>query len=123
VFLSSDAGGGKTLLATEFLRRATKLMATPTLCRGRCVEHYGAGEAYLPFLDAIGNLLLGPGRAQTLELLHATRRRGASTCPRRHRRAQREALRQRTIGATRERMLREMGDMLRRGRRRRSGPA
>lgn len=113
VFLSSDAGGGKTLLATEFLRRATKRPAAPTLCRGRCVEHYGAGEAYLPFLDAIGNLLLGVGHEPTVRLLSAYAPTWCLELPAAlSGDEQREALRQRTIGATRQRMLREMGDVL-----------
>jgi hypothetical protein len=113
VFLSSDAGGGKTLLATEFLRRAARREASPTLVRGRCVEHYGAGEAYLPFLDAIGNLLLGPGRERTLQFIHAYAPTWCLELPTAaSSEALREALRERTIGATRERMLREMGDLL-----------
>jgi len=112
-FLSSDAGGGKTLLATEFLRRATKREAAPTLVRGRCVEHYGAGEAYLPFLEAVGNLLLGSGRERTLEFIHAYSPTWCLELPTAASSDElREVLRERTIGATRERMLREMGDLL-----------
>ena len=29
--------------------------------RGQCIEHYGAGEAYLPLLDALGRLGRAPG--------------------------------------------------------------
>ena len=30
------------------------------LARGACVEQYGTGEAYLPFLDVLGSLLQSP---------------------------------------------------------------
>src|ERR1041384_5014690 len=62
VFIAGEPGIGKTSLSDEFLRRARKLQVAPLISRGRCVEQYGTGEAYLPFLDAMGELLQGPGR-------------------------------------------------------------
>src|SRR5262249_37866864 len=43
-----------------------------SLARGRCSERLAGAEAYLPFLDALDNLLLGergPSAAQALKLL------------------------------------------------------
>src|SRR4030095_15188437 len=62
VFLTGGPGIGKTSLADEFLRRARKQYPGLMMARGRCVEQYGTGEAYLPFLDAMGALLNGSGR-------------------------------------------------------------
>src|SRR5882672_9001272 len=60
VFITGEPGIGKTSLSDEFLRRARSSYPGLPVSRGRCVEQYGTGEAYLPFLDAIGALLDGP---------------------------------------------------------------
>ncbi len=113
VFLTGEPGIGKTSLADEFLRRSRKQYPGLLMSRGRCVEQYGTGEAYLPFLDAMGALLGGPNRERIaavmqthaptwcLELPTAFVTTGAF-----------EKLQQDTIGATKERMMREMGDAL-----------
>src|SRR5262249_22174094 len=62
VFITGEPGIGKTSLSDEFLRRARMRYPGLLLSRGRCVEQYGTGEAYLPFLDAIGTLLDTPAR-------------------------------------------------------------
>src|SRR5262249_12814253 len=53
VFVSGDAGIGKTTLVEAFLEQIAAT-AGLWLARGECVEHYGAGEAYLPVLAALG---------------------------------------------------------------------
>ncbi|MBL8700063.1 MAG: AAA family ATPase [Alphaproteobacteria bacterium] len=55
VFVTGEPGIGKTALVEAFL--AAK--ATPEVAwvaQGRCVEQYGAGEAYLPILEALEHL-------------------------------------------------------------------
>src|SRR5262249_20299800 len=37
--------------------------------RGQCIEHYGAGEAYMPVLEACGRLCREPGGERLIELL------------------------------------------------------
>jgi hypothetical protein len=37
--------------------------------RGQCVEHYGEGEPYLPFLEALWQLSHGPERDAILAAL------------------------------------------------------
>ncbi len=112
VFLTGDSGIGKTMLAGELLRRARQKDASLILCRGRCAEQYGTGEAYLPFLDLLGTLLVGPERERTAKLLRTyaptwcLQLPAATPTP-----ASREALQQQTIGATKERMVRELGDV------------
>src|SRR5262249_57046074 len=39
------------------------------LGRGQCIEQYGAGEAYLPVLEALGRLCRGPEGPRFLALL------------------------------------------------------
>jgi len=116
VFITGEAGIGKTALADEFLRRARRQRPDLISSRGRCVEQYGTGEAYLPFLDALGALFAGPARERIASVLrtHAptwclqfpsvfiSGTSGSAL----------EQLQRETIGASKERMLREMGDAL-----------
>ncbi len=55
VFITGEAGIGKTTVIDAFLARLT---AEPTmwLARGQCVEHHGAGEPYMPVLAALEQL-------------------------------------------------------------------
>jgi serine/threonine protein kinase/tetratricopeptide (TPR) repeat protein len=113
VFVTGEPGIGKTSLGDEFLRRTRKQRPGLLISRGRCVEQYGTGEAYLPFLDAMGGLLQAPGR----ERIAAVMRTYAPTWCRELPTAfassgSLEKLQQETIGATKERMMREMGDAL-----------
>jgi DNA-binding winged helix-turn-helix (wHTH) protein len=68
VFLSGDAGAGKTTLANEFLARL-EAHADLWLARGQCVEQYGASEAYLPVLEALGRLCRRHGKERIVEVL------------------------------------------------------
>src|ERR1700752_1844952 len=52
VFITGEPGIGKTSLSDEFLRRTRRQRPGLLISRGRCVEQYGTGEAYLPFLYA-----------------------------------------------------------------------
>ena len=61
VFLSGEAGIGKSALAEEFMRSARRLSPGLMLACGRAVEQYGTGEAYFPFLDALSGLLRNGG--------------------------------------------------------------
>src|SRR3989454_7026576 len=113
VFITGEPGIGKTSLTDEFVRNSRRAYPGLLFSRGRCVEQYGTGEAYLPFLEAAGGLLSGVARNQVanvfrthaptwcLQLPAAFVSTGAF-----------EKLQQETIGATKERMLREMGDAL-----------
>ncbi len=114
VFVTGEAGIGKTALTNELLRRA-RLDPGLTVTRGRCVEHYGPGEAYLPILDVVSALLAGPPQARegTLELL---RTYAPSWCLQLPMAAPSpevlEGLKRQTVGVTRERMLREVVDFV-----------
>jgi predicted ATPase/DNA-binding winged helix-turn-helix (wHTH) protein len=80
--------------------------------RGQCIEHYGAGEAYLPVLEALGRLCRAPGGKSIVPLL----RRHAPTwlvqIPAILAITERERLQREVSGATRERMLRELAEAL-----------
>ena len=114
VFVLGEPGIGKTALAGEFLRRARAREAPPlTLCRGRCTEQYGAGEAYLPVLDSMGSLLVSPGAERTRQLLRTYAPTWCLQLPAAFPDA--ESLQRQTVGANKERMLREMADALEAG--------
>jgi DNA-binding winged helix-turn-helix (wHTH) protein len=68
VFLSGEAGIGKTSLVNTFLR---DIENGPHLwtARGACVEYCGGAEASLPILEALGRLCRGPQGPQVKELL------------------------------------------------------
>lgn len=113
VFITGEPGQGKTSLSNEFLRRAAASHPYIIMARGHCIEQYGSSEAYLPILEAFGALLRGDAR----ELIRETLRSCApvwclqfpSAFPAPE---EREQLRQEAVGATKERMLREMSDCL-----------
>ena len=50
---------GKTTLVEAFVAEVAAAQ-TAWIGRGQCIDHYGAGEAYLPLLDALGRLGRGP---------------------------------------------------------------
>lgn len=113
VFITGEPGIGKTALADEFLRRARSQHSSLILGRGRCVEQYGTGEAYLPFLDALGALLASPGRERITTTLRTHAPTWCLQFPAAFgSSAAWDQLQRETIGATKERMLREMGDAL-----------
>lgn len=113
VFITGEPGIGKTSLSDEFLRRARRLQVAPLISRGRCVEQYGTGEAYLPFLDAMGELLQGPGRERIAAIMRTYAPTWCMELPTAFASSgSLEKLQQETIGATKERMMRELGDAL-----------
>jgi len=111
--LSGEPGIGKTALARSFLYSMQRRYPDLLVGRGACVEQYGTGEAYLPFLEALRTLLTGRRRERLVALL---RRHAPTWClqfPSIFSGAALDQLRQEAIGANKERMLREFGDALR----------
>jgi predicted ATPase len=80
------------------------------VARGQCLEHYGAGEAYLPVLDAISRLARTPGGEWVTEHLRQHAPAWLLALPSLIPASERATLQQQIGAATRERMLREMAD-------------
>src|SRR5262245_25435379 len=59
VFVTGEAGIGKTTLVEALLEQAAGFEEI-LVARGQCLEQYGAGEAYLPVLDAFARLSRSP---------------------------------------------------------------
>ncbi|MEO8185244.1 MAG: protein kinase [Deltaproteobacteria bacterium] len=55
VFVTGEAGIGKTTLVNAFLREQQE-EGTCMLAWGQCIRQYGAGEAYLPVLEALSRM-------------------------------------------------------------------
>ncbi len=75
-------------------------------------EDYGGKEAYYPMLEALGGLCRGPGGESVIQTLAAEAPTWLVQFPALVKREQREMLQREILGATRERMLREIGDAL-----------
>ena len=113
VFVTGEPGMGKTALCDEYVRRARAGRQSAVFARGHCVEQYGASEAYLPVLEAFGELLRGGEREPVRQTLRTHAPTWCLQFPSAFDSAgERELLRRETVGATKERMLREMGDCL-----------
>ncbi len=67
-FISGEAGLGKTTLVDAFVAQV-RAEQTVWVGYGQCIEQYGAGEAYLPLLDAFGRLGRGPDGARIVDVL------------------------------------------------------
>ncbi len=111
VFITGEAGIGKTTLVEASLKQAVDLPGI-RIARGQCLEHYGAGEPYLPVLDAFSRLGRSAGGARIVEILRQHAPAWMAQMPSLIPPAERNAMQNHVVGATRERMLREMADAL-----------
>ena len=109
VFVTGEAGIGKTALVDTFARSITSDRSI-RIGRGQCLEQYGTSEAYLPVLEALGRL--GREQAQVVDVLRAHAPMWLLQMPSLMSASDRELLSRELSGATRERMLREMGEAL-----------
>ncbi|MGF6690493.1 DNA-binding winged helix-turn-helix (wHTH) protein/tetratricopeptide (TPR) repeat protein [Metapseudomonas resinovorans] len=106
VWLAGEPGIGKTTLIEHFVSG----LGSVACARGHCVEHYGAGEPYLPVLEALADL------CRTDPALPVLLRTVAPTwllqLPWLSTAEERDGLRRELAGVGPERMLREMGELL-----------
>jgi AAA ATPase domain len=80
------------------------------IAHGQCIEHYGTGEAYLPLLEALGQLCKAPGGREIINLLARQAPTWVVQMPWLVTGAELDILQRRIVGATQERMLREMAE-------------
>ena len=112
VFITGETGIGKTTLVDEFVRQAAAAFPGMRITRGQCVEGYGGKEAYSPMLEAVGQLCRGSGGDAVVRALSAQAPTWLVQFPALVSSKQRELLQQEILGATRERMLREIAEAL-----------
>jgi len=111
VFVTGEPGIGKTTLIEASIQRLST-SDDVIAAQGQCIEQYGAGEAYLPILDALERMCAGESGKNITGLL----RRYApswlahlSTVVEPEERAE---LERRSVGMTPERRLREVAAFL-----------
>ena len=109
VFVTGEAGIGKTTLVDAFVAQMAATEAVWS-ARGQCIEHHGAGEPYLPLLEALGQLGRGSHGASVMALLQQYAPSWLVHLPALVPAADYEVVQQRAGGATRERMLRELAE-------------
>jgi DNA-binding winged helix-turn-helix (wHTH) protein/tetratricopeptide (TPR) repeat protein len=111
VFVTGEPGIGKTALVDEFQRQLATSVPI-LLSRGQCVEGYGVTEPYYPVLEALSQLCSGPGRTIVINTLVEQAPTWFVQFPALVKREHREMLQREILGATRERMLREICEAL-----------
>jgi len=109
VFVTGEAGIGKTSLVDAFVAQLAT-SETAWLGRGQCIVQYGAGEAYLPLLEAFGQLGRGRDGARLVEVLHQQAPSWLLQMPALLSATGYEVLQQHSSGTTRDRMLRELAE-------------
>jgi len=109
IFVTGEAGIGKTALVDTFALTIASDQRIRT-GRGQCLEQYGTGEAYLPVLEAIGRLCRE--QPHVVDVLHAHAPMWLMQMPSLVSDSDRALLNRGVSGATRERMMREMGEAL-----------
>src|SRR5215813_8974075 len=111
VFITGEAGIGKTTLADLFHQRAGFLPKL-RVARGQCIEGFGAKEAYYAILEAFGELLREQDGNLDVQSLIKHAPTWLMQFPSLLKPEQRESLQKEILGATRERMVREMCEVL-----------
>jgi predicted ATPase/DNA-binding winged helix-turn-helix (wHTH) protein len=120
VFVTGEQGIGKTTLVDAFLELAKgqqknqdqESLKELFVTRGQCIKSHGAGEAYMPFYEAITSLCSKFNRGHVVALLRRHAPLWLLQMPGLISAAQLRNLRHITVCATRERMLREMTQAL-----------
>jgi predicted ATPase len=112
VFITGEAGIGKTALTGEFLRQSGSAAVSIRIATGQCVEGYGGKEPYYPMLDALGGLCARSHAAPIVQVLAAQAPTWLVQFPALLKREHREMLQREILGTTRERMLREICEAL-----------
>src|SRR5262252_1760413 len=111
VFLSGEGGIGKTTVIDLWLTHLNVGNAV-WLGRGQCAEHYGAGESYLPVLEALGQLSRGPAGPALLAALRRYAPMWLVQLPGLVSDAELERVQRQVQGATQARMKRELAEVL-----------
>lgn len=112
VFITGEPGIGKTALVDQFVGQAIVREASLRAARGQCVEGFGGSEAYYPMLEALGELCRARDGDRVIEILAAHAPTWLVQFPAFLKPEHRELLQREILGATRDRMLREIREAL-----------
>jgi DNA-binding winged helix-turn-helix (wHTH) protein/tetratricopeptide (TPR) repeat protein len=111
VFVTGEAGIGKTALVSTFLYQVQE-RSPVWIAYGQCVEHYSVGAPYLPLFDALGGLCRAPDAAKIVEVFAQYAPAWLAQLPPLLSQAQRPALSSTLAGISHERMMRELAEVL-----------
>jgi DNA-binding winged helix-turn-helix (wHTH) protein len=106
VWIAGEPGIGKTELIEQFIGK----LGDVAVARGHSVEHFGAGEPYLPVLEALAGLCRTDSAAA--QMLRAVAPAWLLQLPWLCTAEERAELRMELAGAGPDRMLREMAELL-----------
>jgi DNA-binding winged helix-turn-helix (wHTH) protein/tetratricopeptide (TPR) repeat protein len=109
VFVSGEAGIGKTALAEAFV---SSLGPDVDVARGRCLEPRGTAEPYLPVFDALNRLCRGPRGNEVIDVLARAAPSWLLQMPSLLSDERLAEVRARSVGASSQRMLRELVDAI-----------
>jgi predicted ATPase len=109
VFVTGEPGIGKTSLIRTFLEGLADVESNPPvwIAVGRCVEHHGKGEPYLPVLEALDRLAREAGRQPLIGCLARFAPSWLAQLPWLLEADEAREIRDSTTGTTSARMLRE----------------
>jgi predicted ATPase len=109
VFVTGEPGIGKTTAIAAFLAEVAGGQRL-RIAQGRCIETHGAGEAYLPLLEAMTGLCRQSDGQSITRLLRHHAPTWLAEMPSVLGASELRTLRRQAPGVTRERMLRELAD-------------
>src|SRR5215467_689272 len=107
IFISGEAGIGKTTLVDAFAQQARDRTALWYGC-GQCLDQGGPGEAYMPVLEALSRMCRGAGGEDLIDFLARCAPTWLVQMPWLLSSNKLEELQRAVLGVTRDRMLREM---------------
>jgi len=107
VFITGETGIGKTTLVETFVEKVSA-DSDVWIATGQCLEHFGEGEAYFPVLEALSRLCEQPGHERLTQILRRQAPTWLAQMPSLLGESDRERLKRETLGAAKERMLREI---------------
>ncbi|MBI4524684.1 MAG: AAA family ATPase, partial [Deltaproteobacteria bacterium] len=111
VFVTGEPGIGKTTLIEAFIQNLPTFDGVIS-AQGQCIEQYGAGEAYLPILDALERMCAGEGGKSITGLLRRYAPSWLANLPAVAKPEERAELERWTVRITPERRLREIAAFL-----------
>src|SRR5262249_55005589 len=110
VFVTGEAGIGKTTLIEMFVEQI--IDSRIGILTGRCIEHFGTDEAFLPFIEALQDYCGFEGGPFLIKAMHKLAPAFLAQMPNVLDPGEGSALQREVLGATRERLLREFCDLI-----------